>query len=289
MSDVTELEYRSSLREDYDKSLKLKGDSLLCYSPKKVKGGMPEGQVIGEVLLKETYSPKPAKGGKKAEAESPSLGRFVMGIHRLHVRGVGTHNPLFFKKAGYVWVGGNNYLCLLTDRRPFLATLFGLILGTGALVALILSLMGPIALAPEHPMPDRDQSSLPIEGDDANNTVESESGGGFVSMIYTKEAHLDLSNASISMYFLNPNKSNHSVVLELYIVSGDTSYLVAKSGRLDAGYGLNTMTFNREVDLQPTTDVIYNAKYVIRFYDPETGERSVFATEVVGVSFTVEE
>ena len=301
MSETTEVEFRASLREDYDRSLKLKGDSVLCYSPKKVKGGVP-GHVIGEVLLKAARPPKPPKEGKTPKPEPPSLGRFVMGAHRLHARSVGTHNSFFYKKAGYVWVGGDNYLCLLTDSRPFFGALLGLILSTGAAVALALSLMGPVTLTPEHPMPDRDESSLPIEGEQGGQggggggggsgggKVESEIGGGFVSMIYTKEAHVDLSDSTIDMYFLNPYKSNHSVVLELYVTFMDQHWLVAKSGRVDAGYGLKTMTFNQKVDLVPTTETrIYKGKYVIRFYDPETGERSVFTTEVVDVIFTVEE
>lgn len=293
MSETMEKEYRSSLREDYDHSLKMKGDSLLCYTPKKAKAGLP-GHVIGEVLLKVPRPPKPPKEGKAPRPEPPSIGRFQLGAHSLPAKSVGTYKGLFYKVAGYVWVGGEDYLCIFTDRRPFLAALLGLFATTGAAIAVALSLMGPAQLAPEHPMPDKDVNARPIQpeegGGSGGDKVESEDGGGFVSLIYTKQAHIDLSDAQVEMYFMNPYKSNHSIALELYITDGDQDWLVAESGLIDAGYGLRSMTFNEKVELAPTTEERgYKGKYVVRFYDPETGERSVFTTEVVGVIFTVAE
>lgn len=295
MSETVDMEFQSSLREDYDKSLKFKTDNLLCYSAKKAKTGLP-GRVVGEVVLKAPRPPKPPKEGKEPKPAPPSIGRFRLGAHNLPTRSPGTHRGIFFKKAGYVWVGGEDYLCVLTDRRPFLAVLLSLLATASATVALVLSLMGPTRITPEHPMPDKDENSLPIEGEEGGEDgggggkVESEIGGGFVSMIYTKSAHIDLSDANIDIYFLNPAKSNHSVTLELYITFMDQDWLVAKSGRLDAGYGLRTATFNEKVSLVPTTEQrVYRGKYVIRFYDPETGERSVFNTEITDVVFTVAE
>ena len=299
MSETTKKEYRSSLREDYDHSLKMKGDSLLCYSPKKAKGGL-EGQVVGEVLLKVPRPPKPPREGKEPKPEPPSVGQFRMGTHNLPARSVGTHTGVFYKEAGYVWVGEGSYLRLLTDRRPFLFTLLALILSAAAAIAVtivvVLSLLSPAVLAPDYQMPERDESSLPIEGEEGGEggtgggKVESEIGGGFVSMHYTKTAKVDLSDATIQMFFANPYKSNHSVVLELYVTHTDRDWLVAKSGRVDAGYGIKTMTFNEQVRLTPTTEKKkYEGKYILRFYDPDSGERAVFATEITGVIFTVVE
>lgn len=293
MSDVNEREYRSSLREDYDHSLKLKGEGLLCYSAKKAKTGL-SGQVVGEVLLKAPRPPKPPKEGKEPRPEPPSTGRFQLGAHSLPTKSVGTHRSFFFKKAGYIWVGEDEYLCVLTDRRPFLVALLALLVAAAATVAVVLSLMGPVLITPEHPMPDKDTSALPIEGEEGEENgggkVESEADGGFVRMHYTTKAHVDLSDASINMFFANPVKSNRSVVLELYVTFMDKDWLVATSGRIDAGYGLRTMTFNEKVALVPTTEQrVYRGKYVVRFYDPDSGERAVVTTEINDVIFTVVE
>lgn len=301
MSEVTEKEYRSSLREDYDHSLKMKGDSLLCYSPKRAKVGL-DGQVVGEVLLKMPRPPKPPKEGKEPKPEPPSTGRFLLGAHRLPTRSVGTHKGFFFKKAGYVWIGEDKYLCVLTDRRPFLAAMLALVLSTAAAVAIVLtvvlSLLGPAAITPEHPMPEKDQNSLPIDGEQGGENgggagggkVESEADGGFVRMYYTTKAHVDLSDASIDIFFANPYKSNRSAVLEIYVTYMNKDYLVAKSGRVDAGYGLRTATFNEKISLVPTTDKrVYKGKYVVRFYDPDSGERAVVTSVIDEVVFTVSE
>jgi hypothetical protein len=147
-------------------------------------------------------------------------------------------------------------------------------------------------------MPEKDQNSLPIDGEQGGENgggagggkVESEADGGFVRMYYTTKAHVDLSDASIDIFFANPYKSNRSVVLELYITYMNKDYLVAKSGRVDAGYGLRTATFNEKINLVPTTDQrIYKGKYVVRFYDPDSGERAVVTSVIDEVVFTVSE
>lgn len=290
-------EYRSALREDYNLTLQMKKDSLLCYSPKKMKE--TSGNVIGEVLLKVPKPPKQkaSEEGAAAEKETPSeeasTGSFLFGSHRLHTRPVGYHKSLLYKKAGYVWVGGEDYLCVLTDRRPFLAALGAMTAVFGVALAVLLTL-GPASIPPEHPMPDRDENSIPVVGDEDSGTgggrVESEVGGGFVSMIFTKEAEVDLSDAKIDMYFVNPQQSNHSVAIELYVTFMDRHWLVASSGRVDADYGIRAMTFNEKVSLTPTTEQrIYKGKYVVRYYNPDSGERSVFTTEITDVIITVVE
>ena len=290
MAETNEMEYRLSLQEDYDRSLQLKGDRLLCYSPKKAKAGLP-GQVVGEVLLKTPRPPKPPKEGKEPKPEPPSTGRFQLGAHRLPTKNVGSYGGLFYKKAGYACVGEGKYLCVLTDRRPFLAILLALLASAATAVTLVLMLMGPVVLTPEHPMPDRDENSLPVVGDEddtGGGTVESEADGGFVRMHYTKRANVDLSDKNISMFFANPKKSNRSVVLELYVTVDNVDYLVAESGRVDSGYGLRKMTFNESVALVPTTaQKVYLGKYVVRFYDPDSGERAVVTTEIDEVIVTV--
>ena len=112
-----------------------------------------------------------------------------------------------------------------------------------------------------------------------------------LTMIYTKTAKVDLSAKEIGVYFANPQKSNHGVVLELYVTAGGMDYLIGKSGLIEPDYGIRKMTLDTsEVSLSVTSeDVVYTGKYVVRYYDPETGERAVVSSEIAGVTITVAE
>ena len=61
---------------------------------------------------------------------------------------------------------------------------------------------------------------------------------------------------------------------------------MAKSGLLEAGYGLNTLTLS---DDAPTlSEGIYTGIYRLHCYDPKTGERSLVAPSIAGVEVTVQ-
>ena len=104
-------------------------------------------------------------------------------------------------------------------------------------------------------------------------------------MIYTLTAGLSLSDNSISMYFKNPNASNHDVVLELYLVDGGTEIKLAQSGLVKAGYGLYEMTVLE--DSAVLQEGIYQGKYKVLYYKPDTGERALVESDIEGLTIAV--
>ena len=123
-------------------------------------------------------------------------------------------------------------------------------------------------LPPETEKPDSDENK----------------GGGSVSMIYTLDAKLSLKDGKIGVLFQNPNKSTHSVVVELYMVSGDDEYLIARSGLIQKGLGIDVLEFNNSVSLAKG---IYKGVYKVLFYDGTTGEKANVNSNIPGVKITV--
>lgn len=258
---------------DHDKKLRYEQVDVYCYSKKQLDKRYPENNyhIIGEA--------KP-KNKKEELARLAVIAREKPYI----ISRLGSHSTLLYKRAGYVHVGNDEYVALLKPRWPFLLLLFGL---TGTL-ALTLSLLlrsgAPIVIQPDHPLPEKDPYTTPIE-DDNTQKAEVDKGGGSVSMIYTLEANAKLSDGVVEIYFKNPNASSHNVVAELYLVSAGREILVARSGLVEPGYALNRLDLDaKTVSL---SEGVYTGLYKVQCYDPETGERALVAPEITGVSVTV--
>jgi len=184
---------------------------------------------------------------------------------------------------------------VLKSRAAFLIILFLLL----ALICLLLLLKpapysdpiigpapndGPVVINPDHPLPPEDENAEPIEDDDSKKG-EAEDGGGSVSMIYALESAIDLSSGEITIYFKNPNASTHDVTVDMYIVSGGEEYLIAQSGILKAGYGLEKLTLLSDGPI--LSEGIYGGLFRLHCYDPLTGEQAMLVPEIVGLNITV--
>lgn len=268
--------YNIVLLPEYDKRLKIKGQDFLGFSKKAIKKYY-DGKnyaIIGEV---------------KKEKPDKDSDLFIIGDEQYAVKQYGSHSALFNRKAGYVCVGGDSYIAILKSRIPFLILLFGLLAGIGVGIALLINMLTgndvPV-LAPDHPLPDVDSNIQDIEDDNsgAPNANISE-GGGSVSMIYSLECNIDLTDSSIDILFKNPSKSNHDVALELYIEKNDERVLIAQSGRIPAGNML------RDMDLMPDTAIltegVYEGVYKVIYYNPQTGERALVESDITDVEVTV--
>ena len=283
--------FTSILKQDYDHRVSIEKRNVLCYSKKKLRALYPDGnfRIVGEAHR--TKAPKNAQNAP--QKPDNALGEYALDeTKKLTVSPVGTKNRFLYKKSGYVCVGDGAYLALLVSRAPFLLSILGVIATFAIALGLIFGLKEggvfgdqPPIINPDHPLPPEDENSLPIEGDDNDEKLESEEGGGAVSMIYTKSAKLHLSTKKIDVYFLNPYRSNHDVVFHLTLISGDQAVRIASSGRLVPGKGLLIMEFDvRSAQLSEGT---YTGIYEVYFYDPETGERAVLASKLEGVTVTV--
>ena len=127
----------------------------------------------------------------------------------------------------------------------------------------------------------------PTETDRETSSSETEaSDGGSVSMIYTLNAGYASGGDKVNIYFKNPSRSDHDVVLEFYAVGTENErVLMARSVRIPAGTGLEIMTLEDSApDLQPGS---YRGLYRVLFYDTTTGERALITSEITDVVITV--
>jgi flagellar basal body-associated protein FliL len=119
----------------------------------------------------------------------------------------------------------------------------------------------------------------PVSGDDTDK-MSSPQGGGAVSLTYSNTVTLSLSSKEADLVFQNPTKSNQDMVLELLI----DGKVIAKSGRLPAGYGLKKLT---GVDTEMLKEGTYNGKFTVLYYNTQSGEKAMVNTDIP-VTITVQ-
>lgn len=260
---------------DADKNVKFGDEEFECYSKKELKkmyGDSDSFLIVGET---------------KKHNKKRAIGKIVAGNSEFIVSEKGSNNRILNYPAGFVKVGNDKYIQLLKFRAFiifFIGILIGIIIAAILLAKALLGgdiidgddgQKGPVII---NPMPAEDPNIIVDDGsgdidDGGEEKPDIEEGGGSVSMIYTLEAELNLETSEISMYFKNPSNSSHDVVLELYIMNGEEPIYVSTSGRIPAGTGLYTMTF----DPSKASLAIgsYNAQYRVLYYDAGSGERAL--------------
>ena len=279
-------------KQDYDKRIFLGGQFIFGYSEKKMRELYPEKNytVVGEAK-----SAKRLKKKAAAQTENKS-GKPERHIGRLHVNGKevdvfrhGEHAGLFHKREGYVCVGGDNFIAIHSSRLPFLLALLAVLAMLAVTTTLVIQLIGnpkpPIVIDPDHPLPeiDPDIETLPDDGD----KVQSESGGGFVSMVFSYDVTVSLSEEKATITYQNPNKSNHAVVLELYLVSDGAEYFLGRTGLIPAGGAIYQMDVSeRDASIRAG---IYTGLYRTYYYDPLTGERAAISSDITDLKISVVE
>lgn len=264
-------------KQDYDEQFRVnKDEKILCYSKKQLECLYPNAdayKIIGETT----------KNNKKEK-----IAELVINDNETYVvSAYDGHNGAHFKTVGYVCVGEDQYIALLENRFIFMILCLCMVAGiVVALLLLWLLVINPAApvISPEHPLPEPDPYVEEIEEDDTEK-MQSDQGGGSVSMIYTLTADLSLSTGKANIYFMNPNASNHDVMVQLCIVSGEEDVLIAESGLVQAGYGLYTMTMIE--DAAVLSEGVYDAVYKVLYYDSLTGEKALVESTITDVALTV--
>jgi len=282
--------YDHIFKNDYDKRVKIGGEYVFCYSKAKLDSLYPEKDysLIGEVR---NTIPKDKPDSKRAQKRAEKkIGNFKAGGKVLDVFPHKMHSGFLYKESGYVCVGDGKFIAVRASRIPFFVALFSMLALLVALVVIIIGLISneapPVVIDPDNPLPEIDPDIEPIE-QDTSEKVTSEKGGGSVSMVYTKGVTLSLSNDKATIFYQNPNSSNHSVVLELYIVSDETEYFIGRTGLIPAGSAIYEMdTSEKDANIRAGT---YTGLYRTSYYNPETGERAVVGSDITNVSVTVTE
>jgi len=118
-----------------------------------------------------------------------------------------------------------------------------------------------------------DQNAEPIKDEETNEQFNASGGGGAVSLIYSKAVTLNLDTKEAAILFQNPSKSNQDMAIQLVI----DEKVIAQSKKLTAGYKLNKLT---EVDTDKLTAGIYEGKFIVLYYNADTGEKAVINTEI---------
>ena len=132
---------------------------------------------------------------------------------------------------------------------------------------------GP-TLTPDYAPQETEQHAETIP-DDSGEKMEKPEGGGSVSLTYSNKVTVDLSDKMASVYFANPGKSNQDMVIQISIQ--DT--VILQSGTLKPGNQVKLLNLLEGADemLQPGG---YEGKFVVLYYDQDSGEKALVNTEI---------
>jgi len=134
-------------------------------------------------------------------------------------------------------------------------------------------------ITPDYPAPPVDEGAEDVE--DNEDKLDAPEGGGAVGMIYSNEVEIDLSDKKATLLFANPNRSTHNVSVQLVV----QDVVLAESGLLTPAKRITSLDVKDGVTI-PEGVYAQNAKFVVRFYDPETNACSIVNSEIV-VTVTV--
>ena len=132
---------------------------------------------------------------------------------------------------------------------------------------------GP-TLAPDYAPQEMEQHAETIPND-SGDKLDKPEGGGSVSLTYSNKVTIDLSDKMAALYFANPGKSNQDMVLQIAIQ--DT--VILQSGTLKPGNQVKLLDLleGAEEMLSPGG---YEGKFIVLYYDPDSGEKAMVNTEI---------
>ena len=133
---------------------------------------------------------------------------------------------------------------------------------------------GQQVLAPDYAPQQKEENAETIP-DDTGDKMENPEGGGAVSLTYSNEVTIDISDKAAALYFANPGKSNQDMVIQIAIQ--DT--IILQSGTLSPGNQVKLLNLleGAETMLQPGG---YEGKFIVLYYDQESGEKAMVNTEI---------
>ena len=132
-------------------------------------------------------------------------------------------------------------------------------------------------LAPDYAPAQEDDNAVDIEDDEDEEKLDQEEGGGAVSLIYSPEALLDLSDKTVYFNFNNPQRSNQNMLVQLEI----QGVVFAQSGLIKPGKKINKLVLLDNVLEENTLPVGgYKGQFVVYFYDDASGEKAMLNSEL---------
>lgn len=137
-------------------------------------------------------------------------------------------------------------------------------------------------LAPDYAPRQAEENAEPI-GDEGDEKLEAEEGGGAVSLSYSNEVSISLSEGTAALFFANPTRSTQDIVLQIVI----QDEVIVQSGLLKPGNQVKKLTLTDDA-AEKLSEGGYDGKFAVLYYNPDTGEKAVVNTEIP-VTVTVNE
>lgn len=105
--------------------------------------------------------------------------------------------------------------------------------------------------------------------------LEQTDGGGAVTLEYTTDVSINLSEKKVYFSVANPYQSNQSMLVQIKI----KDEVIAESGTLQPGYKLSELDIT-EQKAKMLSEGVYDGQILIWYYQPDTGERAVVNTAI---------
>ena len=128
-------------------------------------------------------------------------------------------------------------------------------------------------LSPDYAPHEVEKNAEPIELDFEEKKLQQQEGGGAVNLTYSKDVNVDLTSNKVRLMFMNPRKSNQDMIIQ--IVVKDT--VIVQSGLLSPGYKLSQLDLMDNIKL---SEGEYEGKFVIMYYQKDSGEKAMINTEI---------
>lgn len=155
------------------------------------------------------------------------------------------------------------------------------VITVACIITVIVVLVGrrsepPIILTPDYAPRGEEPNAEKIPGDNGDK-LDQPIGGGAVSLTYSAEVAIDLSDQKATLLFGNPQRSNQDMVVQIVV----KDRIVVQSGRITPGHRVTTLDLLRDAPvLSPGTYTTESCKLVVLYYDPSSGERAILNTEI---------
>lgn len=129
------------------------------------------------------------------------------------------------------------------------------------------------ALAPDYAPQQSETNAEKIVDEDNEEKLPQQQGGGAVSLTYSKEVEISLSENKAKLLFSNPSKSNQDMMLQIVI----QDEVILQSGIIAPGYQVKSLNLFDDVQLFEGN---YEGKFVVYYYQKDTGEKAMLNTEI---------
>lgn len=160
------------------------------------------------------------------------------------------------------------------SRLLILLLLFISIIAIGVSVWALFFREPDISLAPDYAPQNKEEHAETIPND-PQDKLEAPQGGGAVSLTYATQVGIDLSSGKVSLLFANPTKSNQDMLLQITV----QDQVILQSGTISPGHRVTTLELPEDAAKMLSVGG-YNGKFVVLYYNRESGEKSIVNTEI---------